>query len=100
MANENLSTFSAPAYEKVRPRETTSVGPKISKRATHIKIGGKVPYTYGTEAVMMPARGQDEVKSSHLIPNSHARALSGKDTRISETSKKASWGNTWQDGSI
>ncbi len=94
--NENLSTDGAPAYEKVRPRETTTSGPKISKRGKHIDIGGKIRYPYGTEAVMMPARGSREDLSS----NSHARPMSGVESRISETPKHGTFGNTWQNGSI
>jgi hypothetical protein len=99
MSNE--STISAPSFDTVRPRAENSPTER-SKKATRIAIGGKTQYPYETAAVMMPSRGHDEVKNSSrpLIPLSHARPLSGRDVRISETAKLGSYGNTSSSGNI
>lgn len=92
MANENLSTFSAPAEAKVLKRETTQQGELVSKRGKYIKIGGKIPYPYSTDAVMAGSRGLSEP--------THARPMSGVEARISEQPKKGTFGNTWAAGNI
>jgi hypothetical protein len=101
MSNSNLATDQAPSFNSARPRETTQVGELVSKRGKRIKIGS-TPYPYPTSAVMMPSRGHDKVKNSSrpLIPLSHARPLSGRDVRISETAKLGSYGNTSSNGNI
>lgn len=59
-------------YEKVRPRETTNLGDRVSKKAERIKIGGHIEYEYPIEAVMLSVRGD---KSEH----SNARVKGSRD---------------------
>jgi hypothetical protein len=99
MSNE--STISAPSFDTVRPRAENSPTER-SKKATRIAIGGKTQYPYETAAVM-GNRGHDEPehgKRDSLIYSTHARPLSGRDVRISETAKLGSYGNTSSSGNI
>lgn len=87
MSNENLATFAAPAFETVRKRETTQSGELVSKRGKRIPIGGHIVYPYDDNAVMMGSRGHSEP--------THARPMSGVESRISEKPTKGTWNSSY-----